>query len=109
MIWEVNYLPEAEKDLESFDHSQKILINKAIRKVKQNPVSRDDGGYGVPLGHKGKTNLTNFLKIKLRGAGIRVVYKLVKDHGQMLIIVIGIREDDEVYELAQKRVLKIKI
>lgn len=43
------------------------------------------------------------MKIKLRGEGIRVVYKLIKTESQMLIIVVGIREDEEVYEIAHSR------
>lgn len=48
-------------------------------------------------------DLTSLLIIKLRGAGIRIVYKLVKAGSQMLIIVVGVREDEEVYELAYSR------
>ena len=36
MNWEVEYLPEAENDLKSLDGSQRILVLKAIKKVKQN-------------------------------------------------------------------------
>ena len=39
----------------------------------------------------------NFLKIKLRGEGIRIVYHLERTDTRMLIVVIGIREDEEVY------------
>ena len=103
MNWIVKYLLEAEKDMLSLAHNQQILVSKAIKKVKENPLPQSEGGYGKPLGHKGSTKLTNFLKIKLRGAGIRIVYKLVRTESEMLIVVIGIREDDEVYELAAKR------
>ena len=103
MNWIVKYLPEAEKDMLSLAHNQQILVSKAIKKVKENPLPQSEGGYGKPLGHKGGTNLTSFLKIKLRGAGIRIVYKLIRTDSEMLIVVIGVREDDEVYELAAKR------
>ena len=79
------------------------MVKKAIRKVKENPLPQSEGGYGKPLGHKRDLNLTNLLKIKLRGEGIRVVYKLIWSDSQMLIIVIGIREDEEVYEIASSR------
>ena len=65
-----------------------------------------EGGYGKILGNKNKTNLSGFLKIKLRGAGLRIVYQLRRTETSMMIIVIGVRADEEVYELAQKRVLK---
>ena len=103
MSWDVKYLPEAEKDLESLAHNQQLIVRKAIKKVKENPLPQSEGGYGKPLGHKRGTNLTNFLKIKLRGAGIRIVYKLIRTKTQMLIVVVGVREDEEVYEIAENR------
>ena len=103
MSWEVNYLPEADKDIAALARNQQIIVQKAIKKVKENPLPQSEGGYGKPLGHKHGTNLTNFLKIKLRGEGIRIVYKLIRTQTQMLIVVAGIREDDEVYEIAQRR------
>ena len=103
MNWEVNYLPEANKDIAALARNQQIIVQKAIKKVKENPLPQSEGGYGKPLGHKHGTNLTNFLKIKLRGEGIRIVYKLIRTQTQMLIVVVGIREDDEVYEIAQRR------
>ena len=103
MNWEVNYLPEADKDIASLARNQQIIVQKAIKKVKENPLPQSEGGYGKPLGHKHGTNLTNFLKIKLRGEGIRIVYKLIRTQTQMLIVVVGVREDDEVYEIAQRR------
>ena len=106
MTWKLKYLPEAEKDLSTLDNNQQIMVLKAIKKVKTNPLPQKEGGYGKPLGHKQGRNLTNYLKIKLRKEGIRVVYKLVRSESNMLIVVIGIREDDEVYEIAQKRIIK---
>ena len=103
MNWNVQYLPEVEKDLKALAHNQVISVRKAINKVKQNPLPQSEGGYGKPLGNKHGTQLTNFLKIKLRGEGIRIVYKLVRTETSMLIVVIGVREDDEVYEIAQAR------
>lgn len=106
MKWTLDYLPEAAKDLKNLSGSQRLMVAKAIQKVVENPVSEADGGYGKPLGNKRGTNLTRFFKIKLKSIGIRVVYKLVKVDGKMLVIIIGARADDEVYELAQRRAEK---
>ena len=95
MSWSVVYLPEAEKDILALARNRQLLVNKAIKKVKQNPLPQSEGGYGKPLGHKQGTNLTNFLKIKLRWAGIRIVYKLVRTDRQMLVVVVGVREDEQ--------------
>lgn len=103
MNWNVLYLPEANKDLDSLSRQQQILVKKAIKKVQANPLLQNERGYGKPLGHKHGLNLTNLLKIKLRGEGIRIVYKLIKTDSRMLVIVVGIREDDEVYEIAHSR------
>lgn len=106
MNWSVKYLPEAADDLKQLAGNQRILVAKAIEKVKVNPVSSFEGGYGKPLGNKNGTNLSGFLKIKLRSAGIRVVYKLIQSETEMLIVIIGARADDEVYEIADKRIRK---
>lgn len=106
MSWDVKYLPEALDDLRKLDGSKKILIRKAIQKVCQNPLPETKGGYGKLLGNKGGTNLSGFLKIKLRGAGLRIVYQLIRQGDHMLVIVIGAREDEQVYEIAQKRISK---
>lgn len=103
MSWRVSYLPEAEEDLMKLDNSQRILIRKAIAKVSERPVSVNEGGYGKPLGKKSGTNLTNFFKIKLKASGLRIVYQLIQVEGEMRIIVIGMRADDQVYEEAQMR------
>ena len=103
MNWSLQFLPEAVEDIDSLSRSQQVLVMKAMEKVRENPVPQSEGGYGKPLGHKHGLNLTNLLKIKLRGAGIRVVYRLVRTESQMLVIVVGIREDEEVYEIAHAR------
>ena len=103
MSWKLSYLPEAEKDLKALDGSQRILVLKAIKKVPQNPLPAEENGYGKSLGNYGSTGLAGLLKIKLRAAGLRVVYKLQRTESEMLVIVIGVRADEEVYDIASKR------
>ena len=76
---------------------------KGIRKVSQNPLPAEEGGYGKPLGNKSGTNLTNLLIIKFRDLGIRVVYKVKRVDGVMKIIVVSARMDEQVYKEAAKR------
>ena len=109
MNWKLVYLPEAEKDFISLDGSQRILVRKALKKVQQNPLPVDELGYGKPLGNKMGSSLSGFLKVKIRSAGLRIVYKLIRTETTMLIIVIGARADDEVYEIAEKRARKYSI
>ena len=104
MSRQILYLPEALKDLKNLPENQKRMTLKAIGKVQTNPLPASEGGYGKPLGNKGGRNLSGFLKIKLKDAGIRVVYKLIRTETQMLIVVIGARADEEVYDAAERRI-----
>lgn len=103
MNWILDYLPEVQKDMQSLSRNQQLVVNKAIKKVKENPLPQTEGGYGKPLGRRNGTNLTGLLKIKLRGEGLRIVYKLIRTETKMLVVVVGVREDEEVYEIAQRR------
>lgn len=109
MNWQLDFLPEARNDLRELDGSKRNVVLKSIKKVQQNPLPAKEQGYGKPLGNLAGTKLAGFLKIKLRAAGIRVVYKLIRTETTMLIVVIGAREDDEVYEVAQKRIIKYNL
>lgn len=104
MSWEVKYLPEAVEDLRRLDGSQRILVRKAVGKLVQNPLPETEGGYGKWLGNRGGAKLAGFLKVKLRGSGLRIVYRLIRREEQVLLVIIGVREDSEVYEEAQKRI-----
>lgn len=109
MNWKLVYLPEAQKDFKELSGNERIVVAKALKKVLENPLPVNEGGYGKPLGNKQGNNLSGFLKIKIKSLGIRVVYKLIKINGQMLVVVIGARADDEVYDIAQKRAQKHEI
>jgi len=104
MSYTIDYSDEAKQDLKGFNKSQESQIVKSIRKVAQNPFPQNEGGYGKPLGNKRGRNLTGYLKIKFVKLGVRVVYKLVRTETIMKIIVIAARSDDEVYEIAAKRI-----
>lgn len=86
------------------DNSQRKQVLKAIDKVKTNPLPQNEGGYGKPLGNKRGINLTNLYKIKLKKSGIRVVYQIIRVEDTMEIIIVSMREDEKVYEDAQKRI-----
>lgn len=102
MIWRIEFLKEAENDLKNLDHSVQFQVLKGIRKVSQNPLPVQEGGYGKSLGNMTGNNLTNLLKIKFRNLGIRVVYKTIQVDGIMKIIVISARTDEQVYKEAGK-------
>lgn len=103
MIWEVEFLEEAKKDMKKLERSANLQVLKGIQKVSKNPLPVQEGGYGKPLGHKNGANLTNLLKIKFRDLGIRVVYKVERIGNIMKIIVVSARTDEQVYREAAKR------
>ena len=109
MNWDLEFLPEARKDLRKLDGSQRQHVIKAINKILQNPLPRSEGGYGIELGNKGGVNLTNCLEIKLRGEGLRVIYKLIQTETEMLIVIIGAREDEKVYDDADERITRYRL
>lgn len=100
MSWEIEFIEDAQKDMRKLDNSSRLLVYKAIDKVSKNPT---ENGYGKPLGNKSGSNLAGLMKIKLRGSGIRVVYKLEMTDGIMKIIVVAARTDDQVYKEAAIR------
>lgn len=109
MIWKLSYLPEVDKDFNKIGKTEEKMVRKAIEKTLQNPLPMSEGGYGKPLGNRGGSDLRGLLKIKLKRIGIRVVYKVVRTETETLVIVIGAREDDEVYSIAQSRADKYRL
>lgn len=79
-------------------------MSSAITKVSQNPLPANEGGYAKTLGNKHGHDLTGLSKLKLKKNGILIVYALVRTETSMKIIVISARANDEVYELASKRI-----
>lgn len=108
MTWELEFLPEAERDLAALDAPRRMRVVKAIEKVRTNPYpaygdARGRCGYGKPLGNKMGYDLAGLLKIKLRDDGIHVVYKLEEADGVMKVVIVGMRSDAEVYRQASVR------
>ena len=86
MKWTIRFLPEAEEDLQNLDGSQSRKVAKAIDRTLTNPLPRSQGGYGIELGNKGGVNLTNCLEIKLRGEGLRAIYKLIHTDTEIIYL-----------------------
>lgn len=107
MTWTIEFLPEAVADHKKLDGSIRRDVYKVLLKVSQNPTCPH--GYGKPLGNHSGTDLSGFYKIKLKASGIRIVYKLIKQGDKMLIVVIGVRDELEVYKEAVKRKIKYSL
>ena len=94
---------EADLDIQKLDKAQRAIVYKAIIKTASAPQPVSEGGFGKPLGNKGGTKLSGCLKVKLVKHGIRIVYKYIRSENGMDVIIVGIREDDDVYKKAEKR------
>lgn len=104
-MWKYTLIEEAKRDFKKLDGSQRKVALAMLNKLIENPLPNYEGGYGVPLGnHLDTGNLSGFLKLKSRGSGIRIVYELVKEDNLSQVIVIGMREEKEVYKIATKRI-----
>ncbi|MBR2577367.1 MAG: type II toxin-antitoxin system RelE/ParE family toxin [Erysipelotrichaceae bacterium] len=103
MMWIYRFTKDALNDLGKLDKSQAMQIIKKIRKVAENPLSKAQGGMGIPLGNKYGINLTGCLEVKHKGLGIRAVYKLENDEMVMLVIAVDKREDLQAYLTALSR------
>ena len=57
---------EAKSDLDKLDTDLREMVLAGIKKVRQNPLTQSEGGYGKPLGNKAGNNLTGFFKIKYK-------------------------------------------
>lgn len=106
MEWTVEWTDKSKKDLKDLDGSSRKQVLQAIKKVQQNPLSQQEGGYGKPLGKKNNMDLTGLFKIVLKRIGIRIVYELVIEDGKMVIVIIGARKESTVYKEAYKRISK---
>src|SRR5689334_13224567 len=102
--FEVVFIEEAKKDYKKLDGSIKKLVNVALAKMED----RADE-LGEDLTSKHGVNLIGCRKIKFRKAGIRLVYRIVGDKAEIAeIIIVGKREDNEVYQEAYKRLQELK-
>ena len=100
--FEVRLHKAAAKEYEKLDHSVVQLVDKALAELE---IRADE--IGKPLGKKRNVNLTGCKEIKLRDAGIRIVFTVIKEQVFVLrlviVFVIDERDDDYVFRLAGKR------
>lgn len=101
--WKIIFPDIVKGDVAALGTSVQAQVLKMINRVATNPLQQSRGGYGKPLGG----NLSGLLKIKLRRAGIRIVYALREVDGEMVVVVVGVREESAVYTLAARRRVKL--
>ena len=89
MIYKLKFLPSAQSEWNKLDNSVKQPLLKALQKILLNPAVPKDRLSGI----KNK----ECYKIKLRGYGIRLVYAVEHEIITLVVIGVGKRENDEIY------------
>ena len=103
----IRFDPDAVKEYESLDGSVVSIVDKAIDELND----RADE-VGKPLGNKRNQKLAGCKEIKLRGAGIRIIFRITNEKVDVLCIVyvlaISKRDKDQVFEAAASRLINTK-
>ncbi|WEV53569.1 type II toxin-antitoxin system RelE/ParE family toxin [Bifidobacterium sp. ESL0704] len=97
----------SEKDIKNLGEPRTSHVHKAIHRISVNLWPFTEDGYGKLLGNKGGNNLTGLLKATLKHNDIRIVYSLERTQESMTIIIVGIRDDQTIYQEAARRLEKV--
>jgi len=95
MVWVVNYHPDVDEDLRSLGRTQARAILSVIEK---RVMHGEPDKSGKPLSGQ----LSGCRRI--RTGQIRIVYRVDGERIEVLIIAVGMRRDNEIYEAASSRV-----
>lgn len=95
MAWAVNYHPEVEQDLRILGRAEARVILKVI---EERIAQGEPDKLGKPL--------TGDLAAcrRIRTGQTRIVYRVDGDRVEVLIIAVGMRRDNEIYDTASSRV-----
>ncbi|MDD4237081.1 MAG: type II toxin-antitoxin system RelE/ParE family toxin [Desulfotomaculaceae bacterium] len=100
--FDVRLDPDAAKEYQKIDNSVIRIVDKAIDELE---IRADE--VGKPLGNKREIKLIGCREIKLRDAGIRIIFKIASEVVDILRIVyvltIESRGKDYVFKTAHKR------
>ena len=89
----VEWDPKALKELRRLDGAVRLQFLRKLQERRSNPRVPSDALHG----------LKDCYKIKLRGAGYRLVYRVEDEQIVILVLAIGKRERSSVYEQAGRR------
>lgn len=93
MSYELEFLPSALKEWQKLDNSIKVQFKKKLSERLENPKVTKDKLRGYE----------DVYKIKLRDVGYRLAYQVKDDEIVVLVLVVGKRENDEVYEMLKDK------
>jgi len=93
MSYELEFLPGALKEWQKLDNSIKVQFKKKLSERLENPKVTKDKLRGYE----------DVYKIKLRDVGYRLAYQVKDDEIVVLVLVVGKRENNEVYEMLKDK------
>lgn len=93
MSYNLEFLEEALEEWNKLNPSIKQPMKKKLMKVLENPRIPKNKLSGHP----------NRYKVKLRSVGYRLVYEVIDDEIVVLVIAVGKRENNAVYNTASSR------
>jgi mRNA interferase RelE/StbE len=94
MSYKLSFHPKALKEWNKLDSSIKEQFKKKLEKRLQNPKVVKDKLSGFD----------EVYKIKLRTAGYRLAYEVIDEKITILVLAVGQRENNKVYNLLHSRV-----
>ena len=92
--YRLKFLPEALEEWKALDGSVRDALRKTLKKRLEQPCTPGAQLHG---------DLRNCYKIKLRSAGFRLVYEVRDAHLVVIVIAVGKRERNTVYQAAASR------
>lgn len=98
MMWQIKIHPLViREDLKSFDPPAQKMILKAIQKK----LTLHPEAYGQPLSGA----FSGYWRLRVQD--YRVIYRIAKDQIMVLVVKIGIRKDDRIYQEFFARLKKL--
>jgi mRNA interferase RelE/StbE len=94
MVWGVIYHPEVQKDL---DLLGVVAANRILDVIEERIINGEPDKSGKPL----RASLAGCRRI--RTGDTRIVYRVDGQAIQVLIVAVGARRDEEVYDAAERR------
>ena len=93
MSYELEFLPSALKEWQKLDNSIKVQFKKKLSERLENPKVVKDKLRGYE----------DVYKIKLRDVDYRLAYQVKDSEIVVLVLVVGKRENNEVYEMLKDK------
>lgn len=93
MSYELEFMPKALKEWQKLDSNTKEQFKKKLAKRLENPKVPKDK----------LRDFDNVYKIKLKSLGYRLAYEVIDERLVVLVLVVGKRENNAVYDELAKR------